>query len=111
HGDVLELRALERDELDDRAVQGGGVEFRRGAAFHVSQLGTFVANYKRALELAKVLRVDAEVGLQRMFHFHAWRHVDERAAAENRGVQCRKFVVPGRNYLSKPAPENFRMLF
>src|SRR5437870_7322390 len=84
HGNVLELRAFERDKLDDRAVQGGGVELRRGATFHVSQLGTFVANDKRALELAKVLGVDAEVGLKRMFHFHAWWHVNERAAAENR---------------------------
>jgi hypothetical protein len=25
-GDVLDLRALERDELDDRGVQGGGLE-------------------------------------------------------------------------------------
>ena len=29
---------LQRDQLDDRAMQSGGVEFRRGAAFHVSQL-------------------------------------------------------------------------
>src|SRR6266487_2030540 len=46
-----------------------------------------------------------------MLHFHAWRHVNERAAAENRGVQRRKFVVAGRNYLSKPSPENLRMFF
>src|SRR5438046_7258701 len=46
-----------------------------------------------------------------MLHFHAWRYVNERAAAENRGVQRRKFVVAGRNYLSKPSPENLRMFF
>src|SRR5207237_7381476 len=46
-----------------------------------------------------------------MFHFHAWRHINKRAAAENRGVQRRKFVVAGRNYLSKPSPENLRMFF
>ena len=38
HGDVLNLGALKRDQFDDRAVQRGGVELRRGAAFHVSQL-------------------------------------------------------------------------
>ena len=38
HGDVLDLRALQRDQLDDRAVQCGGIELRRGAALHVSQL-------------------------------------------------------------------------
>src|SRR6266496_1638501 len=46
-----------------------------------------------------------------MFHFHAWRHVNERAAAENRLIQSRKFVVSSRNYLSKPSPENFWMFF
>src|SRR4030095_16518185 len=46
-----------------------------------------------------------------MLHFHAWRHVNERAPAENRGVQGRKFVVADRYYFAKPAPENFRMLF
>src|SRR6266436_3609338 len=46
-----------------------------------------------------------------MLHFHARRHVDERAPAENRGVQGRKFVVADRYYFAKPAPENFRMLF
>ena len=36
--DVLEFRAFKRDQLDDRAVQRGSVELRRGATFHVSQL-------------------------------------------------------------------------
>ena len=83
HGDVLDLRALQRDEFDHRAVQRGGLELRRGAAFHVHHLRAFVGDDERALELAEVLRVDAEVGLQRMLHFHARRHVDERAAAED----------------------------
>ena len=77
HCDVLELRAGHRYQLDHRAMQGRGIKFRRGAAFHVGQLGTFVANDERSLELAKVLCVYAEVGLQRMFHFHARRHIDE----------------------------------
>ena len=41
-GDVLELRAFQRDQLDDRAMQRGGVKLRRGAAFHVGQLRAFV---------------------------------------------------------------------
>ena len=76
-GDVLELRAFKRDQLDDRAVQGGGVELRRGAAFHVSQLRTFIANDEGALELTEVLGVDAEVSLERMFHLHSGRDVNE----------------------------------
>ena len=96
HGDVLDLRALHRDQFDDRAVQRGGLEFRRGAAFHVDHLRAFIGDDERALELPEVLRVDAEVGLERMLHLHARRHVDERAAAEDGAVQRAEFVVAGR---------------
>ena len=68
---------LQRDEFDHGAVQRRGLELRRGAAFHVHDLGAFVGDDERALELAEVLRVDAEVGLQRLLHLHALRHVDE----------------------------------
>jgi hypothetical protein len=43
-------------------------------------LGALVDDDQRALELAGVLGVDAEVGLQRQRHIDARRHVDERAA-------------------------------
>ena len=99
-----------RDEFDDRAVQRGGLEFRRGAAFHVDHLGAFVGDDERALELAEVLRVDAEVSLERVLHLHARRHVDERAAAEDRAVQRAEFVVAGRDDLAEPLPENLRVL-
>ena len=55
----------------------GGVELRRGAAFHVGQLRAFVADDERALELAEVLGVDPEVSLERMFHLHSRRDVNE----------------------------------
>ena len=41
-GDVLDLGAFQRDQLDDRAVQRRGVELRRRAAFHVGQLRAFI---------------------------------------------------------------------
>ena len=41
-GDVLNLRAFQRDQFDDGAVQRGGVELRRGAALHVGHLRAFV---------------------------------------------------------------------
>ena len=110
HGDVLDLRALERDEFHHRAVQGGRVELRRGAAFHVGHLGAFVGDDQRALELAEVFRVDAEVSLQRMRDFHAGRDVNERTAAEGRAVQSAEFVVPGRDHFAEPLAENFRVL-
>ena len=96
HGDVLDLRALHRDQLDHRAVQRGRLEFRRGAAFHVHHLRAFIGDDERALELPEVLRIDAEVGLERVLHLHARRHVDERAAARRprssaRRICCRRW--------------------
>ena len=77
HGDVLDLGTFEGDEFDDGAVQRGGFKLRRGAAFHVHDLAAFIANDERALELAELLAVDAEVGLERVFHLHTWWHVNE----------------------------------
>src|SRR5205085_6235055 len=93
-----------------RAVQSGGVKLWRGAAFHVGQLRPFVANDESALELAEVLGVDPEISLERMFYFHARRHVNKRPAAEHRGVQGAKFVVAGRNHFAEPLPENLGMV-
>ena len=87
------------DDLDDRGVQRvGGVHGRR-AALDVVHLGALVGDDQRALELAHVLRVDAEVGLQRHLDVHAGRHVDERAAGPHRGVEGGELVVVGRDDL------------
>src|SRR5205085_11652949 len=106
-----DLGAFERDQLNHRTVQGGGLEFRRGAAFHVSDFAAFIGNDESALELAKVFGVDPEIGLERMFHFHSWRDINERAAAEHGRVKSAEFVVRDRDYFAEPFPENFRMLF
>src|SRR5207237_4495456 len=84
---------FERDQLDHGAVQRCGLEFRRGATFHVSHLAAFIGDDKRALELAEALGVDPEIRLERMLHFHTRRDVNERAAAEQSGIKGAKFVV------------------
>ena len=52
---------------------------------------------QRPLELAHVLGIDPEIGLQRDLHVDALRHVDERAAGPDGGVQGRELVVPDRD--------------
>jgi len=51
---------------DHRGVQRVGLVNRRGAAFHVVHVGALVHDDQGPLELAHVLGVDPEVGLQRM---------------------------------------------
>ena len=109
--DVLKLRAFHRDQLDHSAVQRGGVKLRRRAAFHVGQLRAFIDDDERAFELTEILGVDPEIGLERMLHFHAWRHVDERSTAKNGAVERAEFVVADGNDFPEPVPENLRMMF
>ena len=109
-GDVLDFGALEGDEFHDGAVERGGLELRRGAAFHIHDLAAFIGDDEGALELAEVFGVDAEVGLKRVFHLHAWRDVDERAAGEDGAVERGELVVTGRNDFSEPLLENLGVL-
>ena len=109
HGDVLDLRAFHGDEFDDGAVQCGGLKLRRGAAFHVHHFRAFIGDDERALELAELLAVDAEVGLERMLHLHAGRHINERAATEDSAVERREFVVASGNDLAEPLLEDLGM--
>ena len=70
---VLDRRVVERDELDDRRVQLVLVAHRRRAAFEVAHVRALVGDDQRPLELAGVLRVDAEVGRQLHRAAHALR--------------------------------------
>src|SRR5207342_1442503 len=58
---VLDLRILERDELDDRRVQLVLVAHRRRAAFEVGHVALVLGDDQRAFELPRAHRVDAEV--------------------------------------------------
>ena len=66
---------------------------RRGAALDVVHVGALVGDDQRALELAHVLGVDPEVGLQRDLDVDALGHVDERATRPHRGVERGELVV------------------
>ena len=70
---------------------------RGGAALDVVHVGILVDDDEGALELAHVLRVDAEVGLQRDVHVDPRRDVDEGAAGPHGGVQRGELVVAGRD--------------
>ena len=98
---VLDGGVLVRDELDHRRVQLVFVAHRRRAAFEVADIRAFVRDDQRALELAGVLGVDAEVGRQLHRAAHALRDVDEAAVAEHRRVErgedsCRCAARPSR---------------
>ena len=90
HRRILDLGVVERDQFDHRRMQLVLVAHRRGAAFEVADVGALVGDDQRALELAGVLLVDAEIGRQLHRAAHARRHVDERAVGEHRRVERRE---------------------
>ena len=92
-GDVADLRALLRDELDYRGVEHGLLIHRRGAALDVVDLTVGLRHDERPLELPHPLRVDPEVGLEWHGDLDALRDVDERPVAPNRAVEGRELVV------------------
>ena len=109
HGRVFDLGIVERDQLDHRRVQLVLVALRRRAAFEIGDVGALVGDDQRALELAGVALVDAEIGRELHRAAHALRHVDERAVGEHRRVQRREEIVgraarPCRD-ISSPAPD------
>ena len=106
---VADARAGLGDQLDDRGVQRVGGVHRRRAALDVVHRRAFVGDDQRALELAGVLRVDAEVRLERHVDVHARRHVDERATRPHRRVQRRELVVAGRDHRAEVLLDELRV--
>ena len=98
HGRVADPRPGLGDQLHHRRVQAGARVGRRGAALDVVHVGAGLGDDQRALELAHVLGVDAEVGLERHLHVHALGDVHERSARPDRAVERGELVVVGRDH-------------
>src|SRR2546426_61011 len=98
NGRVLDGRAVERDELHHRRVQLVLVAHRGGAALEVAHIAALVRDDQRPLELARRLRVDAEIGGQLHGAAHALRDVHERAIREHGRVEGGEEVVVVRHH-------------
>ncbi len=110
HGRVLDLGILERDELDHCGVELVLVAHRRGAAFEVGNVRALVGDDQRALELAGVLGIDAEIGAELHRAAHALGDVDEGAVGEDRAVERGEEVVALRHHLAEPLLHQLRVL-
>jgi hypothetical protein len=56
-------------------------------------VGPFVDDNQRALKLADVLCVNAEVGLERHFYLDAWRNVDKATPRPDGRVKGSKLII------------------
>ena len=109
-GGVTATAAGLDDDLHDRGVQRVRLVDRRGTALDVVHVGALVDDDQRPLELAHVLGVDPEVGLQRNVDVHARRDVDERSPTPHGGVQRGELVVAGRDHGAEVLLEDLRVL-
>ena len=91
---VLDLGPVLGDELDYRSMQLVLVALRGGATLEVGDVGVVLGHDERALELARVHRVDAEVRRQLHRAANALGDVAERPVGEHRRVERGKEVVP-----------------
>ena len=89
------------DDFHDGGMELVFVALRSRAAFHVTHIRAFVGHDERALKLACVGRIDAEIGGQLQGATHTFRDVAERAVAEDCRVECCEEVVGIRYHLAE----------
>ena len=80
------------------------------AALDIMHVGARRGNDQGALELTHVLRIDAEVRLQRNFYPYALRDVDEATTTPYSAVQRSELVVRWRNDRAKVLLHEVRVL-
>ncbi len=85
--EYLICAVVERDEFDDRRVQLIFIAHRRGATFEIAHVRAFVGDDERALELAGLRGVDAEISRKLHRTAHAFRDVAKRTVGEDGGIQ------------------------
>src|SRR5438477_5766665 len=108
---VADVGVLLHHDLDHRAVERVAGEYRRGAALHVMNARAFLGDDQRALELAHVLAVDAEIGLQRDLDLHSRGDVHERTAGPHRRVERGHLVVVRGDHRAEVLLDDVSVLF
>ena len=93
NGRVFHLGILHHDDLDDGGMQLVLVAHRSRAPLHVADIGAFVGNDQRTLELARPGRIDPEISAQLHRAVHPLGNIAKRPVRENGRVQRREKVI------------------
>ena len=100
-GRVAHVRMVAHKDLHGAGVQVGVVVLGGRAALDEVQVSVVLDHDERVLELAGALRVEAEVGLQRVGDLDTLGDVDKGSARPDRVVQRRELVVAGRDQMAE----------
>ena len=98
HRGVFDFGAVEGHQFNHRGVQLVFIAHRRRAALQIAHMTAFIGDDQRALELAGLGLIDAEVSGQLHGTAHALGNVHEGAVAEDGAVQGRVEVVAARHH-------------
>ena len=72
-----QLRIFERDQFDDCGVKLVLVTHRCGATFQIADIATRFSDDQCTLKLARILRIDAEIGAEFHRASHALGHINK----------------------------------
>src|SRR6185437_3599875 len=98
HGRVLNLRIVERDQLNYSRMQLVLVALGSSATLQIARVAAFLDHNQRALKLAGIRRVDTEVGGKLHGTANTLRDKSKGAVAEHSRIQGRVEVVRIRNH-------------
>ena len=109
-GRVFYLGVIESDEFYYCGMQLVLVAHWRRAPFQIAHIAVGIGNDQRALELASILGVDAEVGRELHRAADALGDVTKRAIAEDSGVERSEEIVGVGNHRPEIFLDQVRVL-
>ena len=77
------------------------VAHRRGAAFEIADVGALIGDDQRALELAGLAGIDAEIGGELHRATHARRYINKAAVREDGGIERGEEIVRHRHHAAQ----------
>ena len=98
---ILDLRTIQRYQLYHCRVQLVFITHRCGATLKVTDVGAFIGNDQRALELPGVHFIDAEIGRQLHRATHTLGDIHKGTVGKDRAVQSGIVIILLRHHAAE----------
>ena len=109
-GTVLDFGTVLDDNLDDSGMQLVLVTHGGSATLEIGDIGIVIGNDERTLKLARLCRIDAEIGGQFHRATHALGNIDKRAVAEDCRIQGSIEIVGIRHHFAQVLAHQVRIV-
>ena len=102
HRGIFNLGIIERDELHNGGVELIFIAHWRGAAFEIRDIAALICDNQRALKLARIFSIDAEIGAQLHGAADAFGNVDKGPIRKDCAIERGKIIVAHRHDFAEP---------